>query len=119
MALEEHVSPISVFASAFTLASFAGLAALLRSGNQITLKTVISACLNSGILSIGIAMLWYTQFSDNVYFLVGICTLAGLGGMTAVDFILTALKKGGFNISIGKDGVKMGESEQEKANGPK
>lgn len=117
MAIEEHANPIYVFVSSFFLASFAGGAALLRSGAPLNWKSVLSSTLNSGLIGLAIALLYITQFGDNVYFLIGSACLAGMGGSTAIDFILTAIKKGGFSISISpRDGVKMGESEQEKPN---
>lgn len=92
---------LSVFISAFGVASFAGLAALLRSGESLTAVRVLSSLLNSGLLGLGIALLWYHQFQDNIYFLVGVCLVAGLSGMATVDFILQALRQFGFSMLTG------------------
>jgi hypothetical protein len=79
---------LGVFMSAFAVSAFAGLAALLRSGSKLGWIPVCNALLNSGFLGLGISLLWYTQFKDDLYFLVGVCVLAGLGGMTTVDLVL-------------------------------
>lgn len=115
----DKLSPLNVFLSAFCVSSFAGLAALLRAGKQVNAVSVISALLNSGFLGLAIALLWYTKFQDNVYFLIGICVLAGLGGATMVDFIIEAVKHGGlsiggFNLSVStkQDGVNNEQSKK-------
>jgi hypothetical protein len=86
------IDPIKVFISCFAISSFAGLAALLRTGKKITTTLVISAVLNSGLIGLCVGLLWYTKFQDNIYFLVGVCTLAGLGGATTIDFALSMFK---------------------------
>lgn len=107
-------NPIGVFISAFALSSFAGLAALLRGGAKLTWVSVIAAMLNSGLLGTVIVMIWYTQFVDNIFCLLGGAILCGMGGMTAVDFIITAIKKSGLNVTFSKDsGFKIGEKESD------
>ncbi len=76
--------------------------------------SVTSSLLNSGMLGLGIGLLWYTKFSDNLYFLVGICLMAGLGGMTTVEFFLAFIRKGGFNITIGDNSFKVPEPGEDK-----
>lgn len=100
--MNEQANPIYIFISAFGVSSFAGLAALLRTGKPINMIAIFSAILNSGLLGLALALLWYHKFQDNVYFLIGICVLAGLGGATMVDFVLQAFKAGGLSISVGK-----------------
>lgn len=97
------LEPISVFLAAFGTSSFAGLAALLRSGKQLSKMAIASAMLNAGLLGLVIAMVWWHQFSgseENIYWLIGLCILSGLGGMTVIDFALQLLKKGGVNITF-------------------
>lgn len=101
-------TPWGVFISAFGVASFAGLAALLRSGTALTYINVLSAIMNSGIMGLGIALLWYTKFQDNIYFLIGVCVLAGLGGASMVEFVVAAFKRGGLSVSL--SGFKMEEA---------
>jgi hypothetical protein len=102
--MQSGLNPLYVFVSAFGVSSFAGLAALLRAGKGVNGIAVLSALLNSGMLGLAIALVWYHKFQDNIYFLIGICVLAGLGGATLVDFVVAAFKTGG--LSIG--GVRIG-----------
>ncbi len=98
----EAINPLTAFWSAFGIASFAGLAALLRSGKAITPLSIFSAMLNAGLIGTAICLLWYTKFrsEDNIYFLIGVCALAGLGGTTVLDFVIQLCKKGGVSITI-------------------
>jgi hypothetical protein len=93
-----------VFAASFGVSGFAGLAALLRSGNQLTSKSVISAGLNSGLLGLGVCLVWYHQYVNDVHMLLGLCLLSGLGGMTTVDFVTDFVRRAitGFSIGNGK-----------------
>lgn len=59
--------------------------------------------LNSGLLGLAINFIWYSKFRDNMYFLIGICILSGLGGMSTMDIILQFFKNGGFAIKFNKD----------------
>lgn len=82
------------------VSGLAGLAALLRSGKPLTWLGVLSAFLNSGLLGLGLAMVWATQFQETPHTLVGICVLVGLGGMPTIDFLLGLLQKGGLSITF-------------------
>lgn len=113
--MADIISPVGVFVASFCLSGFAGIAALLRSGKPLTVLSVSSSLLNSGLLGLAMAMVWYVRFQENIYFLVGVCVLAGLGGMTSVDLVLTLVRKGGFNVTLGKDGsIRMPEQEEKK-----
>jgi len=46
------------------------------------------------------AILLFTYFKDNTWFLLGLCLLSGLGGMTLLGFVLAILKKGGVHVDI-------------------
>lgn len=100
--MPDRLEPIRVFISAFGIASVGGLAALLRSNKPITWRTVLSATLYSGMFGLVIALLWYNYFDGqgNIYFLLGVSGLAGIGGTTVLDFLITTLKKGGIHIAI-------------------
>lgn len=115
--MQDKLNPLAVFICAFGVSSFAGLAALLRAGKEVNKITVLSAILNSGFLGLAIALLWYTKFQDNVYFLIGICVLAGLGGATMVDFVVESVKSGG--LSIGGFSLSMKSKPDDKSLGEK
>jgi hypothetical protein len=97
--------PLAVFLSAFGVSAFAGLAALLRPGKSVTFLAVASSMLYSGLMGLAISLIWYKYFcaQDNIYLLIGICVLAGLGGNSFTDFLLYILKKGGVTISVVRD----------------
>jgi hypothetical protein len=94
-----------VFVCAFLFASLSGVASVLRASAKPTLWAVLSSALNSGMLGLGLSLLWIAYFRDNVHFLVGICVLAGLGGVSTVELALAIFRK-----KIAPD--------EEKKNGP-
>jgi hypothetical protein len=95
------VTQIYIFLAAFGLASLGGLAALLRSGKPLCVRVVTAATLYSGLIGLTIALIWYNYFSgsDNIPFLLGVSTLAGVGGVTAMDLIKVLLE-GKLKINI-------------------
>jgi len=99
---DEYLHALSVFLSAFGAASFAGLATLLRFGKKISKLSVLSAMLNSGFLGLSIALLWYQNYrkAENIYGLVGICVLAGMGGSTLTDILVSILSGTGIRVFI-------------------
>lgn len=99
---DEHVHALSVFASAFGAASFAGLATLLRFARRISRLSVVSAMLNSGFLGLAIALIWYQNYREakNVYGLIGICVVAGMGGSTMTDLLISLLSGAGIKVTI-------------------
>ena len=100
--MEPKYTPLQIFFAAFGLSSIGGLAAHLRSKQQLTLRSVLAAIIYSGSMGIAIALLWYNYFDGqkNIYFLLGISCFAGIGGMTVVDFVVQVIKTGGINITI-------------------
>jgi UDP-N-acetylmuramyl pentapeptide phosphotransferase/UDP-N-acetylglucosamine-1-phosphate transferase len=85
--------PINVVIMSGSLASFAGLAELLRSGRELTWRAVASALLNSGLIGAAIGLVWWNKYDADPYFLIGVCVLAGLGGATFADFAIQLLKR--------------------------
>jgi hypothetical protein len=90
--------PLTVFATAFVISSLAGMAALLRSTQELSVRTVLSVILNTGAMGLAISLVLFNYFEDNAYFLFGLCLLAGLGGLTAVGFLIQIFKQGGVEI---------------------
>lgn len=105
---------IKIFAASFIISSIAGLARLLRSypaDKPIPARLYFAAILNSGITGLVIALLWYHMYSDNLTFLIGISTLAGIGGISITDFIVLLIKKKiGIKVEI-KNNTQDGGSE--------
>lgn len=73
--------------------SFAGLATALRDGSGITRRHVATAMLNSGLLGLIIFMIGYSRFKDDVFFLVGLSLLAGIGSASLMTFAVQLLKR--------------------------
>lgn len=78
---------------AFFGASFAGLATQLKAGKTLTGRSVSAAMLNSGLIGTIIALVGYKSFIDNLPYLIGLSILAGIGGSTVLDFVLTIIKR--------------------------
>jgi hypothetical protein len=92
---------LGVFLAAFAISSLGGLAALIRSGKELTIRAIIGALLYSGIIGLIIALAWYNYFegAGNIPFLLAISGLAGIGGATVLDLIKLFLV-GKLNISV-------------------
>jgi hypothetical protein len=71
------------------------------------------------MLGVVISLLWYNYFEGkgNVYFLLGVSGLAGIGGVTVLDFIIEALKRGGIHISISPGDEPDEEADDEDEQG--
>lgn len=83
------VSPWLLFGGVFLVASLGGLAALLRSGQDITRRQVASALLNSGLVGVIIALtLWSRYGANDPFLLFGVSILAGFGGATTIDLLV-------------------------------
>jgi hypothetical protein len=109
--LDEYWHSLSVFASAFGVSAFAGLATLLRFAKRLSWLSIISAMLNAGFLGLAIALIWYQNYlkSENVAGLLGICVLAGMGGSTLSDLLISLLAGAGISIKIMHERDRNGE----------
>lgn len=87
--------PYTLFTMSYLLSSFAGLAALLRSGIPLSWRLVISAFLNSGLFGVAVAMIWTELYGEIKYpwFMLGVSILAGLGGTSLVDFAFQLIRE--------------------------
>jgi hypothetical protein len=99
---EDYIMSLSIFASAFGVSAFAGLATLLRFASKLSKLAVISAMLNAGFMGLVIALIWYRNYRDaeNIYGLIGICALAGMGGSTLTDILISVLSGAGIKVTI-------------------
>lgn len=99
---DETFMSLSIFGSAFGVAAFAGLATLLRFARKLSKLAVISAMLNAGFLGLAVALLWYQNYrkAENVYGLLGFCVLAGMGGSTLTDILISVLSGAGIKIIV-------------------
>lgn len=112
--------PWHILASCFTVSSIAGLAQLLRSDRPLTWRNIVSAVLYSGISGLIIGLLWFNYFSgsDNVYFLVGISGLAGIGSVSILDLIMQLIAGNiGLQINVKKPELK-GDDDDSRERSP-
>ncbi len=108
---------IFVFVAAFLVSAFAGLAALLRSPSPLTIRSAVTSFLNCGSMGLAVSLVWYSQFKDNPYVLVGMCGMAGLGGLATVEWLVESLKKFGLLGKVAEFGSvppKKGEDEEKR-----
>jgi hypothetical protein len=100
--LDEFILSLSVFIASFGVSAFAGLATLLRFSTKLSKLAVVSSMLNSGFLGLAISLIWYRNFSQdsNIHGLIGICVLAGMGGSTLTDVIISLLSGTGIKVII-------------------
>lgn len=100
--MQEKFDPLKVLVAAFTISSLGGLAALLRSKQQLTYRNVMAALLWSGLSGLLIGLTWFNYFNEqgNIFFLLAVSGLAGIGGTTVMDLLIQMFKAGGVNITI-------------------
>jgi hypothetical protein len=123
----DKFNPLHIFFSAFTISSLAGLAALLRSQNQLSMRAICSAILYSGMTGLIVALTLYNYFgAEYIFLLLGVSGLAGIGGATVIDFIVQLIKTGKLlsvvrfitggklNISISAGGSDDGDDSDEE-----
>jgi hypothetical protein len=105
-------SPWILFGGIFVVASLGGIAALLRSGQDITGRLVLSAFLNSGLVGLIVGLLMWSSYSGkDPYLIFGVSALAGLGGAATLEVLFQLAKK--------KLGLGPGETQKpdnEKSN---
>lgn len=105
------IEPIKLFSGIFFSSSLAGLAALLRSNQPLTMRRIVSALLNSGFIGTIIGLAWYSNYKDtNLAFLIAVSVLAGLGGSTTIDFAIQYARKK-FGIAEAKAEAKIQEKQ--------
>lgn len=115
---DEYFHSLSVFASAFGVAAFAGLATLLRFARKFSKLSVISAMMNAGFMGLAIALIWYQNYrkAENVYGLLGICVLAGMGGSTLTDLLISLLSGAGIEVTITHKRDREGDKADDDGN---
>jgi hypothetical protein len=110
--MDDKLTPIQVFLSCFTVASLGGFFSHLRSKKPLSLRNTIALTFYSGLVGLVIGLLWYNYFAPgNLYFLIGVSGLAGLGGTTLLDVVVNVISKGGVNIMFTPQGDDEGETK--------
>ncbi len=92
--------PLKILGATFVLGGLAGLAALLRSKDELTKRAIVSATLNSSLMSMASAAgWWYYDPEANFIALMFVSIMVGIGGNTSIG-IITAIFQKKFNIVI-------------------
>ncbi len=86
------LTQVWTFVAAFGIAALAGLAALLRSKQEIRWRNFLAAILYSGIIGLIISMLVHKYFEQNIPLLLAISGLSGIGGATTLDLVRVLLR---------------------------
>jgi hypothetical protein len=82
--------PLNFALLVLPVASLAGLASLLRSERDLNWRSVASAMINSGLFGTSIAMFGYNKW--DIWLLLSLSILSGLGGNALVDFVIDLIK---------------------------
>ena len=100
---QDDLSPVEVFISCFTLAAFCGFFTHLRGPKALTIREVVAVTFYSGLVGLVIGLVWFSYFPGNLYFLIGVSGLAGLGGTTMTAAIVKRIQKAVFHLPDDKD----------------
>jgi len=103
--MDQHNRIIDLIAYAFALSSIAGLAAMLRAhpaSERIPVRNYAIAILGSGAAGVIVFLLAFSRLHDDLFLLIGISGLAGVGGVTVIDFIIQSIIKRRITIEVGK-----------------
>jgi len=85
--------PTRLVGYTFVVSSLAGLTALLRSGQDITVRHIAASTLSAGLLGSGIMLVWWDWLDGRyVWFMMGVSLLAGLGGVNMIEFALQLIQ---------------------------
>jgi len=74
------------------ISSVGALAAALRSKRQLTPRQIAAAVLTSAVAGTIVFVLLASKLEDDIYTLVGVSALAGIGGANTLDFLLEAMR---------------------------
>lgn len=86
--------PVRLIGYTFAVSSLAGLAALLRSGQEITPRQLAAATLSAGLLGSGIMLVWWDWMGGRFpWFMMGVSLLAGLGGVNMLEFAIQLIQQ--------------------------
>lgn len=102
----DHMSfrdTLVLLASCCALSSVAGLAYLLRSGQVISWRTTLAALLWNGLAGLAMSSVGFHFLGEkNMYLLVGMSILAGIGSVSILDFLWQFLT-GRVSVSVRLD----------------
>lgn len=90
--MDHDNDPLKYFAAIFVLTSVAGLAAIYRAGKVPEWERVLACTVTSGLLGVAFAMYGWEHYPAAPWTCAAVSILAGIGGMSTVDFVLTTAR---------------------------
>lgn len=93
------MTPLNVMLLAFVIAAIGGLAALLHSGQPITVRQFAATTAYSGMMGFAVAALMVTQYGKEPWGLFGLVAILGMSGVKAIDLVLFAWRRLGITIT--------------------
>lgn len=102
-AIGTTIEPMRVFAVIFGLSAVAGLALLIANGKRkLGFRVILGSFMISGVVGLVVALLLWSYFgTSDLYLLIGVSMLAGIGGNTTLGMIYLAVcKRFGLNQLI-------------------
>lgn len=103
-----------IFLWAFLISSTSGFGWALRRNEPLTLRFTLSAILNCGMLGLIIALLFKHYWPERQYLLLACSGLAGIGGITTVQWSATLFRKIVLTVLEQKFGLKLVGSSKEQ-----
>ena len=122
LVMQDKLEPLNVLGASSLIASVAGLAALLRSKQRLSVRNVLAAILYSAVAGLLIALLWYKKFGGDdgdLYFLMGVSGLAGAGGISILDLAVQTLRSKGIVINIPSESGDSDDSDDKGKKTPR
>lgn len=106
---------LTICALSALVSALSGVAALMRTEPAWTYGKLWMVVMNSGLLGLGLSLVWWESFSTNPNVLVGICILIGLGGQPMLEVILSLLQKGALRIAMKDQSLKVDDEEKKES----
>lgn len=108
------MSPIYVFLFASLASGCAGVAAYMKNNPEVKWAAMFTAFMNSGLLGLAMSLVWYKNFQDNIYSLIGLCVLIGLLGAAGQEFVMSLILKSGLTINFSPKLDKSNKEEKKE-----
>lgn len=93
------MTPLYVLGMAFIISACGGVAALLHSGQPMTVRQFAATTAYSGMMGFAVAALMVTQYGKEPWGLFGLVAILGMSGVKAIDLLLFAWSRLGIKIT--------------------
>ena len=85
----ETVEPVRVFCAIFGLSALAGISLVVSDKRkECSVRALLGSFMVSGIIGLVIGLIWWSKFGNtDLYFLIGVSMLAGMGGNSTLGLL--------------------------------